>query len=222
MHYSKQKFDNFITNSRTILNISAKANESLREAIGNYGYTDDRLAQGKQLYDELVEVAQQQMKKEEEKKRCFDEKATFQNKLAAENMKFLKIARIVFNKDEEAYSVLKLKGARERTYNKWYYQVSVFCNNLLANPEYLDKMSSFGVNKNAVKKLKSDLEDLQTLTEECSRVTASVRKIVKEKRIRTVRWQDWLSDYIKIVRIAVQGSSVENSDWLKQLLSQGE
>jgi len=221
MHYSKQKFDSFITNSRSILNISAKA-DSLKEAIGNYGYTDDRLAQGSRLYDELVEIAQQQEKKEVEKKRCFDQKAKFQIILAAENMKFLKIARIVFNKDDEAYSVLILKGARERIYNKWYYQVSVFCNNLLANPKYLEKMSSYGVNKNAVKKLKSDLEELQSLTEECSRVTANVRKLVKEKRIRTVRWQDWLSDYIKIVRIAVQGSSAENSDWLKQLLSQGE
>lgn len=222
MHYSKQKFDNFITNSRTILNISAKANNSLKQAIGNYGYTDDRLAQGTLLYDELVETAQKQMKKEEEKKRCFDKKANFQTILATENMKFLKIARIVFNKDEEAYSILKLKGARERTYNKWYYQVSVFCNNLLANPEYLEKMSSFGVNKDAIEKLKSDLEDLQRLTEECAKVTASVRKLVKEKRIRIVKWQEWLSDYIKIVRIAVQGSSAENSDWLKQLLSHGE
>ncbi len=222
MHYSKQKFDSFITNSRSILNISAEANNSLREVIGNYGYTDDRLAQGAQLYDELVEIAQQQIKKEEVKRHCFDEKAKFQTRLAAENMKFLKIARIVFNKDEEAFSVLKLKGARERTYKKWYYQVSVFCNNLLANPEYLEKMSSFGVNKNAVEILKSDLDELQGLTEECTRITASVGRLVKEKRIRMVRWQEWLSDYLKIVRIAVQGSSAENSDWLKQLLSQGE
>lgn len=221
MHYSKQKFDSFITNSRSILNISSKVN-SLKEAIGNYGYTDDRLAQGARLYEELVEIAQLQEKKELAKKRCFDEKAKFQAGLAAENMKFLKIARIVFNKDEEAYSVLMLKGARERTYNKWYYQVSVFCNNLLANHDYLEKMSAFGVNKKSVEKLKSDLEELQSLTEECSRITANVRKLVKEKRIRTVRWQEWLSDYIKIVRIAVQGSSAENSDWLKQLLSQGE
>ncbi len=221
MHYSKQKFHSFITNSRTILNISANAN-GLKEAIGDYGYTDDRLAQGYQLYDELVEIAQQQEKKEEEKKRCFDEKAECQAKLAAENMKFLKIARIVFNKDDEAYDVLMLKGARERIYNKWHYQVTVFCNNLLANPDYLEKMTSFGVSKQNVEKLKSDMEGLQRLTEECSRVTANVSKLVKEKRIRTVKWQEWLSDYIKIVRIAVQGTSAENKDWLKQLLSQGE
>ncbi len=221
MHYSKQTFENFITNSRMILDISSKA-KSLKEAIGGYGYTEDKLAQGNRLYDELVEIAQLQEKKEKEKKQCFDKKTEFQARLAVENMKFLKIARIVFNKDDEAYTVLMLKGARERTYNKWYYQVSVFCNNLLANSEYLDKMSSFGIGKENVKKLKADLEELQSLTEECTRVTANVRKLVKEKRIRTVRWQEWLSDYMKIVRIAVQGSTAENNDWLKQLLSQGE
>ena len=221
MHYSKQTFNSFITNSRTILNISSETN-SLKEAISGYGYTAERLAQGYRLYDELVEIALQQEKKEEEKKRCFDEKAVYQSKLAAENMKFLKIARIVFNKDDEANAVLMLKGARERIYNKWHYQASVFCNNLLANSDYLEKMSSFGVNKKDVEKLKINLEGLQRLTEKCSRVTANVRKLVKEKRIRTVSWQEWLSDYIKIVRIAVQGSPAENNDWLKQLLSQGE
>ncbi len=220
MHYSKQKFRSFITNSRTILNISSKAN-NIKEAIGDYGYTDERLAQGYQLYDDLVEIAKEQEKKEQEKKECFDKKAAAQAKIASEYMKYLKIARIVFNKDDEAYLALSLKGPRERIYNKWYHQVAVFCNNLLANEEYLNKMGSFGVSKKNIQKLKDDLEDIQRISDECTRITAKVRSLVKEKRIRMIRWQEWLSDYIKIVRIAIQDTPSANKKWLKQLLSQG-
>ena len=220
MHYSKQKFESFITNSRTILNISSKAN-NIKDAIGDYGYTDERLAQGYRLYDELVEVAKEQEDKEQEKKECFDKKAAAQAKIASEYMKYLKIARIVFNKDDEAYLALSLKGPRERVYNKWYHQVTVFCNNLLANEEYLNKMGAFGVSKRDIKKLKEDLEQIQQISDECTRLTAKVRSLVKEKKIRMIRWQEWLSDYIKIVRIAIQDTPSANKKWLKQLLSQG-
>ena len=221
MHYSKQKFESFLVNSRSILNISFNT-RSIKEAIGDFGYTDERLEEGKRLYDDLVETAELQETKEEEKKLCFERKALFQAKLSSEYMKYLKIARIVFNKNEEAYLALALKGQRERTYDKWYHQVSVFCNNLLANEEYLRKMNSFGIKKNDIKKIKNDLEGIQHISDECTRLSAKVSSLIKDKKIRTIKWQKWLSDFIKIVRIAVQDASPANKQWLKQLLSQGE
>ena len=221
MHYSKQKFEDFIVNSRFVLNISTEA-KGIKEAIGNFGYTEERLAEGRQLYDALVGIAKLQEEKEEERKLCFESKSAIQSKVSADYMKYLKIARIVFNKDEEAFLSLALKGQRERTYDKWYHQVLVFANNLLANDEYLKKMNSFGIKKNDIKKLKEDLEEIQGISEECTRLSARVSGLVKEKKIRMIRWQEWLSDFIKIVRIAIQDTTSANKEWLKQLLSQGE
>ncbi len=221
MHYSKQKFESFLINSRSILNISFNTS-SIKEAIGDFGYTDERLEEGKRLYDDLVEIAKLQEKKEEEKKLCFERKASFQAKVSSEYMKYLKIARIVFNKDEEAYLALALKGQRERTYDKWYHQVSMFVNNILANEEYLKKMNSFGIKKNDIKKLRKDIDGIQRISEECTRLSARVSSIVKEKKIKMLKWQEWLSDFIKIVRIAIQDTPSANKQWLKQLLTKGE
>jgi hypothetical protein len=221
MHYSKQKFEDFIINSRSILNISTRT-KSIREAVGNFGYTEERLAEGQRLYDELVEIARLQEEKEEEKKICFDRKSSFQAKVSNEYMKYLKIARIVFNRDDEAFMSLSLKGQRERTYDKWYHQVSVFCNNLLANSGYISKMNTFGVKKNDIEKLRDDLSELQRFVEECTRISASVKKLVKDKKTSMIKWQEWLSNYIKIVRIALQGVSAENRNSLNRLLSQGD
>jgi len=221
MHYSKQKFDDFIINSRSILDVSTKA-EGVREAVGNFGYTDERLSEGRQLYEDLVGITKLQEIKEEERKVCFERKAAIQAKVSLDYMKYLKIARIVFSKDNEAFLSLALKGQRERTYEKWYHQVSVFCNNLLANDEYLKKMNSFGIKEKNIQKLKVDLDSIQTVSDECTRLSARVSSLVKEKKFRTVRWQKWLSDFIKIVRIAIQDTSPANKKWLQQLLSQGE
>ncbi len=221
MHYSKQKFESFLANSRSILNISFNTS-SIKEAIGNFGYSDERLEEGKRLYDDLVKTAKLQEEKEEEKKLCFERKASFQSKVSSEYMKYLKIARIVFNKNEEAYLALSLKGQRERTYDKWYHQVSVFCNNLLANSEYILQMKTFGVTKDNIENLKAELYELQRYNEECMRITASVRRIVKEKKNKMIKWQEWMSDYIKIVRIAIQGISFDNKKRLNKLLSHGE
>jgi hypothetical protein len=220
MHYSKQKFEDFIINSRSILDVSIKA-KGLREAVGNFGYTEERISEGKQLYEDLVEITKLQEKKEEERKACFERKAVMQANVSADYMKYLKIARIVFNKDNEAFLSLALKGQRERTYDKWYHQVSVFCNNLLANEQYLKKISSFGIKEKNIQNLKEDLDGIQTISDECTRLSARVSSLVKEKKFRIVRWQKWLSDFIKIVRIAIQDTSPENKKWLNQLLSQG-
>ena len=220
MHYTKFKFESFVTRSRNVLKVG-NTTSHLKEAVKEFGYNDERISEGYKLYDSLVDIAFKQAKHEVDKKKRFGEKAKHHTQVAIDYMKYLKIARIVFDKDEEAIVALMLKGGRERTYEKWYYQVSVFCNNLLATPAFIERMKEFGVNRSSLKKLKADLDQLQQLSEECTRLTAELRKLVREKKQRTIIWQEWLSDYIKIIRIAVQGTSLEQHGWLKRLLMHG-
>ena len=221
MHYSKQKFEDFLNNSRSILDLCTR-DEELRQAVANFGYDEERLSEGRQLFDELVRVAELQEATDEERRLCFERKSAFQTELSADYMKYLKIARIVFNKNEEAYLSLALKGQRARTYEKWYHQVSVFANNLLANKEYLGKMSSFGIKEKNIKILKQNLDKIQRMSEECTRLSARVSSVVKDKKTRMIKWQGWLSDFVKIVRIAIEDTRPEDKKRLKQLLTQGE
>ncbi len=221
MHYTRFKLNEFVIKSQRILKVTQQ-NSHVKAAVDQYGYAEERIAEGQYLYDALSDAMERQLRIEGSKVACVAEKSARQELVARLYMKYLKIARIVFEADEEAQVALVLKGPRERVYEKWFYQVSIFCNNLLATPDFVTQMNVFGVEMKHVEVLKEELSQLQLLSEKCTRLVAEVRKVVNERQRKTILWQAWLSDYIKIVRIAVQDSDQVNQEWIRQLLSKGE
>lgn len=221
MHYTKFKLNEFVINSQRILNVTQQ-NSHVKQAVDQYGYAEERIAEGRRLYEALNATMDRQQQIMGSKVACMTEKADKHDKVARLYMKYLKIARIVFEADEEAQVALILKGPRERVYEKWFYQVSAFCNNLMATPDFVKRMHVFGLDLKDVEGLKEELNQLQLLSDKGMRMIAEVRKVVKERKQKTIAWQRWLSDYVKIVRIAVQDSDQVSQGWIRQLLSKGE
>jgi len=221
MHYTKFKLNEFVVKSQRILNVTQQ-NSHVREAVDQYGYAEERIAEGRRLYESLNETVERQQRIVGSKVACMAEKADKHEQVARLYMKYLKIARIVFESDAEAQVALILRGPRERVYEKWFYQVSAFCNNLMATTDFVDRLHVFGLEMKHIEGLKEELNHLQLLSDKCMRMLAEVRKVVSERKQKTIRWQQWLSDYIKIVRIAVQDSDQVSQRWIRQLLSKGE
>lgn len=221
MHYTKFKLNEFVIKSQRILNVTQQ-NSHVKEAVDRYGYAEERIAEGRRLYNALSETMDRQQRIVGSKVACMADKADRHEQVARLYMKYLKIGRIVFESDEEAQVALILKGPRERVYEKWFYQVSAFCNNLIATPDFVNQMHVFGLDLRDIEGLKEELDQLQLLSDKGMRMIAEVRKVVKERKQKTIAWQQWLSDYVKIVRIAVQDSDHISQGWIRQLLSNGE
>ena len=102
------------------------------------------------------------------------------------------------------------------------HQVIAKRGNLIATTDFVDRLHVFGLEMKHIEGLKEELNHLQLLSDKCMRMLAEVRKVVSERKQKTIRWQQWLSDYIKIVRIAVQDSDQVSQGWIRQLLSKGE
>ena len=203
MHFTKLSKSQYL-HQVNMLFVNSVSDETIKNAVCNFGYTEKRMAEGKRMFEDLDAIENEHTLKNDEKTSLYRKKKLKQNEVNRSYMKYLKIARIAFGDNIEAREALMLDGSRERTYKKWVFQVSVFCNNLLDNAEYWPELERYGVNKDHIKKLKSELLDLMELSDKGAKVTGLVKMLTQKKKKQTLKVQSWISDYIKIARIALE------------------
>ncbi|MBN2521054.1 MAG: hypothetical protein JXB17_11145 [Bacteroidales bacterium] len=203
MHFTKLSKSQYLFQVQ-VLFANSISDKEIRDAVCNFGYNEQRIAEGKRLYDELGAIETEHLVKTGEKVGLYNRKKEKHKELSRSYMKYLKIARIAFVSNIEAREALLLDGVRERTYKKWVFQVSVFCNNLLDNSEYWPDLEQYGVTKDHIVKLKKDLLELMDLSDKGAKVTGLVKMLTQKKKKQTQKVQDWVSDYIKIARIALE------------------
>ncbi|WP_075589968.1 hypothetical protein [Labilibacter marinus] len=202
MHYTKHTKVDYLYKLRDITSMSINV-EDIRNVVKGYGYDSVKLAEGKKMAEELERLNDEVNKKNGLKKTMFAQKKTLQTEIHKKYMKFLKLSRIAFIDDVEAQESLLLMGARARTYEKWLAQVVVFVNNVLANAEYVKALKGYGVTKAEVKLVQQKVDELNSLSSECIKITGVVRMLNHKIKKETVVMQHWLSSYIKVARIAM-------------------
>ena len=203
IHFTKLSRTDYMSSVGVLFQTSTN-DEAIRSAVVDFGYNDERLDEGKTLYNQLDALEREHDRVGGEKMKLVERKQLLQKSVAKAYMKYLKIARIAFAGHSQAMDVLLLEGTRERTYNKWFGQVMVFCNNLLEHKEYWPMMESYGVKALHVEKLKNDLNILSDLADQCNKATAAIKQLTQKKLKQTLKVQNWVSDYIKIARIALE------------------
>nr|WP_319398087.1 hypothetical protein [uncultured Carboxylicivirga sp.] len=206
MHYTKQTITSFIHQAGILVH-NSKNIDDIRNAVMQYGYDERRLDDGEQVFNVLKDVSFKQHQAKSVKVEQFKKKQDLQAKIHKEYMKYLKIARIAFAEDFKARNVLILDGSRERTYNEWYFQVSVFCSIMLKNDDgYQERMAQYGISSEQIEGLRQQLVVLNELNEECLKSAAELKRLTALRKKMVIKMQNYVSDFIKIARIALEHS----------------
>lgn len=206
MHYTKQTISSFITKANILMVNSQKA-EDIKDAVDKYGYDEERMAKGEALVKQLKELSEQQELQKSKKVLLFSEKKKLQQKVHKLYMKYLKLARIAFADDLIARRAMLLDGGRERTYNEWLIQVNAFVMTLLESDEhYLKAIGGYGVQKEQLVELQGMLVKLSKLSTECLIIAGELRKTTAAKQRKVIDVQNYISDFVKVARIALEYS----------------
>lgn len=203
IHFTKQTKNDYLLSLASLFGVSS-SDEAIRNAVSVYGYDARRLTQGNDLYRDLNALENEHIQVGGEKTLLVSRKQLMQKAVSKEYMKFLKIARIAFAENEYATDLLMLEGIRERIFNKWFSQVMVFVNNLLNHPELMSAMGEYGVKNIHIEKLKAEVENLSDLIQQCNKIANKHKQLTQKKQKQTIKVQAWVSDYIKIARIALE------------------
>lgn len=202
MHYTKHTRLEFLYKLQDITTMSINI-EAIRNVVSGYGYNQIKLLEGKKMVEELERLNNEVSRSSLMKKGMFAKKKQQQAQIHKKYMKYLKLARIAFVNEVEAQEGLLLTGARARTFDKWLSQVNVFVDNLLSNEDYLKMLKEYGVSVGDIEDVKKKLQELSGLASECVKITGVVRMLNHKIKKETIVIQHWISNYIKVARIAM-------------------
>lgn len=214
MHYSKLPFENFVNKVDEVLGQSL-ADQNLVSTLSSFGYGLSEMERGRRLLEDLKMTDQEQEAARQRRVELNKERNQLQKDLQRRYMRWIKLGRVVFDEDRMARDTLGLDGPRKKHFEEWYRQIYMFCRNLLAEEKWLKAMNGFGMKRKDIENILSDLEKMEELNTRFEHAKEMSKKMTQKKRDQLMHLQDWLSDYLKIAKLALE----EKPELLNKLLN---
>ncbi|ASC73404.1 putative TPR repeat domain protein [Halomicronema hongdechloris C2206] len=139
---------------------NALNHEQILTTLSDFGYTADRIQQGKALYAAALNAQATQQRKAGAQRSATAELEANRAVANATYMRLLKIARVAFRGDVGIATQLSLNGQRKRPLAGWLAQANQFYTNALANAAVLEGFSAFGITAD---KLQAGLAQVQAV-----------------------------------------------------------
>ena len=200
MHYSRYKISDFVDLVSSLMEVATN-NLTIRETMAEVGYSAQKLDEGEQLYQDLMALSGQHEALTKQKKQVNAQRNQLYLSLKKAYMRAVKIARIAFQDHENVRIELALDLEREKNMDVWLEQGQLFCQKLLSDFNLLTFLQGFGISREFVESLVAQFEELKNTSTIKVSVDERLILLTKNKKAAMVRFQRWLSDYIKMARI---------------------
>ncbi len=122
-------------------------------------------------------------------------------------MRSLKVARVVFAKEEAAWAGLRLGGARAQGFARWYEQVSTFYHNLLGHEDWLARMGQFGFDREQLAAEQAQVTAVASAHHAKEEQRGASREATQAHRAAVKALRAWMSEFRTIAKIALDNDS---------------
>ena len=203
MHYTKNSIVSYQSGVELLLRNSLHE-DSIKRTMNQYGYNEKELNYIYGLNKELTELVDASEAAKNRKRLVYRDKSNLLTRIKKEYMRYLKLARIALAEDLKAGEALMLNGARARTINEFIFQMNTFVSNLLKNEDWLNALKVYNIQTENIQALEEQLKELGHLSDKCLEAQGEVRRITNLKKKMLINIQGYVSDYVKVVRIAFE------------------
>ena len=194
-----------ISNSRT--------HEEVKKQLAGLGYTEERLDEGYNLYDNAAKMQEIKVKEYAEKLDATGQLDTAKMDAHKVYMTHVKIARVAFSDNVKFSETLILLPRRKLSYTGWLEQSEMFYSQALSNDEIIAGMAKYGITKNKLKQGEALVNNVRNKLKTQLTEKAEAQEATQNRDKAFDAMEDWLSDFISIARIALE----ENPQYLEML-----
>ena len=203
MHFTKLSFNEYMKRVAGLIGNSL-GEAGIIQATARFGYDEKRLKEGEQIYRAVEMVDKEQAKAMQKKVKAHKERRSLHTSVRKKYMKMLQISRIAFDNDIIISKALQLEGPRETKLDEWMNQVAVFGNRLLGEKSWIEKLKTYGIGTKEINGLMTELDKLRSSAIQCEQYKTESKKQTALKRQKLKKLQGWVSDYLKIAKIALE------------------
>lgn len=181
---------------------NAQADLDLQITLHNYGYTTERMNEGKRLYQQVMAHQRQQETGRGQQISAASSFKTSAEQAYATYARLIKIARVVLRDQEGDLVLLGLTGARKRFFSGWKQQATQFYTNALAEERLRTQLAAFGITE---AKLREGIQQLNAAeagnaAQKINQGNAQQATASRDTALRQLR--RWYTDFSIIARVA--------------------
>jgi hypothetical protein len=183
--------------------LGVENNTEIQMELSKYGYTADRMKEGKLLLLEAIRLEEAKTEEYSDQYVATGEAGKRWTAVYAQYMITLKVTRVAFKSQPGMLARFNATGTRSRSLSGWLNDARTLYDNMLKNPDAVETMAHFGYTA----------ERLQRELQEVNEVAGLYGKQVNEKGEAQQSTQgrdkafdtlfNWYSDFRAIVRVAL-------------------
>ncbi|WP_420577038.1 hypothetical protein [Ekhidna sp.] len=184
---------------------NAKNVTPVNASLALFGYDSAKLDEGMALYTTANDLNEKQKKEYGEQFQATDALHVSRAELKALYMRHLKIARIALRGDRGAEESMQMGGRRKETLSGFLKQVNAFYTNALNTQSVQDALARFNITTEALTEGKAKAEEVAANYHKQLKEMGEAQQATEERDEALDALEDWMSDFIAITRIALEG-----------------
>lgn len=183
---------------------NALNNEPIKAALAGFGYDENKLTEGKSLYEKAADLQNKQKKEYGEQFAATDALNLSRAEANKTYLVHLKVARVALKGDRNTEESMQMGGKRKESLSGWLKQVRSFYVNALGQQDTLSKLAKFGITK---EKLQGNLTNVEAVETNYNaqlkeKGEAQAATVARDEALDNL--QEWMGDFITIARIALE------------------
>ena len=176
----------------------------LKTELAEYGYDENKISEGKALYNEArkyFDINLKETREETSASLAFQEKyQNIQKKYSVHRKK----ARIVFEENEEALRQLKLKGNASRAIAAAMEEMRAFYQLLDTTPSLLTPLKQLKISEQDVKSQLQEFSEVEKAYATYLQEKGESQQATKDKNKAFEALDKWVSKFYKVAKIALE------------------
>jgi hypothetical protein len=188
---------------------NVNASPEIQNALAAYNYTDEEIAEGKNILESVREADARNLKEYGEQYAATEKVEKEFKEAAGPYVESLDVARITFKKDSEAKKALVLKGKRSLKLANWVRDADIFYRNLLNTPKYLEKMAKFNRTRELLEAQYKEVADVSAALSQQKKESAEAVASTEVRDAKLEVLADWMGDFTGIAKVALKSKPEE-------------
>lgn len=181
---------------------NALADPTLLAALAEYGFTPQRLQQGRTLHQQAWDHYQSQKDKYSDVSSAHKRLEAAQEQAHATYMRYVKKARLEFEHDHDASQKLGLMATRKYSLSKWMAQARHFYTQALSSADILDRLADAGVTRAMLEAGLLQLNAVEESDAVVRRRRGAARNSTRVRDEAITALNDWMRRFTNVARTA--------------------
>ena len=174
---------------------------AVKAMIEPFGYTTEKIEEGKLLFSAVETLAENQQKEYAEQYTVSTEFIEKRTDAETELHTLRKFSKFIFKNNVDAYNTLALKSSVPTNFANWLQVARYYYERLLEHPEWIAILAPFKVTTETIEANHATLAELKTLQELRLRETGDAQRATKARDAKFDELNAWCSELKQLVKL---------------------